>query len=54
MKKSYTKPQLVSRKVELGVFGDYGPNDRKGDGTGNHTVVPLPVRTLTNDDFRME
>jgi hypothetical protein len=54
MKKSYAKPQLVSRKIELGVFGDYGSVDRKQDGRGGHSVVPLPIRTLTNDDFRME
>ncbi len=50
-KKSYIKPQLVSRKVELGVFGDYGSVD---DGGQSHRVVPSPIRTLTADDFRME
>lgn len=51
-KKIYVKPQLVSKKVELGVFGNYG---RNGNGSGHgHDVVPLPIRTLTNDDFRME
>jgi len=52
-KKSYIKPQLVSRKVELGVFGDYGSVDDRDDGQ-SHRVVPLPIRTLTADDFRME
>ncbi|MCP4570882.1 MAG: hypothetical protein GY838_00895 [bacterium] len=51
-KKIYAKPQLVSRKVELGVFGQYGRDE--GDNGASHHVVPLPIRTLTADDFRME
>ena len=51
-KKIYAKPQLISRKVELGVFGEYS---RQGDNGGNnHRIVPLPIRTLTSRDFRME
>lgn len=52
-KKTYAKPQLVSKKVELGVFGEYGRQDSNNGGAG-HQVVPLPIRTLTGRDFRME
>ncbi len=33
-KKSYLKPELKTRKIALGVFGDYG-NDQKRAGGGN-------------------
>lgn len=35
-KKTYTKPQLKSQKIELGVYGNY-------DG-GDTTLPVLPVR----------
>ncbi len=31
-KKSYLKPELKTRKIALGVFGDYGNNPKRGGG----------------------
>jgi hypothetical protein len=38
MKKVYTKPVLVSRQINLGVFGDYGCDkpDKDHNDNGNH------------------
>ncbi len=30
IKKSYRKPEVKTRKLELGVFGDYGSNGSDG------------------------
>jgi hypothetical protein len=37
MKRSYSTPILLSRRLELGVFGDYGQD-------GGNDVVPEPDR----------
>lgn len=47
MKKNYRKPELKTRKIELGVFGDYG-NDPSG------RVDPSPVEIITDLDLHME
>ncbi len=31
-KKSYVKPELKTRKIALGVFGEYGPDAKDGGG----------------------
>lgn len=31
-KKNYLKPELKTRKIELGVFGEYGNGPGKGGG----------------------
>jgi len=46
MKKVYTKPELKTRKIELGVFGEYGDS---GD-----NVDPSPVKVITDLDLHME
>ena len=46
MKKTYRKPELKTRKVEFGVFGDYG------NGGGN--VDPSPVDRVGNLRIHME
>ncbi len=46
MKKNYKKPELKTRKIELGVFGDYGKNDGR--------VNPSPVGVIDDLNLRME
>lgn len=46
MKKTYRKPELKTRKIELGVFGEYGQTDRRVD--------PSPVDVINDLSFRME
>ena len=46
MKKTYAKPELKTRKIELGVFGEYGQNDRRVD--------PSPVEVISELDLHME
>ena len=46
MKKYYKKPLLKSRKIELGVFGDYG---RSGG-----PIDPSPLPILDHLDLHME
>ncbi len=46
MKKSYKKPELKTRKIELGVFGDYGKNEGRVD--------PSPVEVIGDLDLHME
>ena len=51
MKKStYRKPELKTRKIDLGVFGDYGDS---ANGSGSK-VVPSPVDIVRNLDLHME
>lgn len=53
-KKVYDKPTLITRRVALGVFGNYtdgGGNGGKGDG-GDFT--PEPVQIITDQKLRME
>ncbi len=55
-KKMYEKPQLVSRKVELGVFGDYGDSNirpPKGSNWGADTILP-GTDILIDEGMRME
>ncbi len=47
MKKPYRKPELKTRKIELGVFGEYG-------GNGDRRVDPSPVEVIETLDLRME
>jgi len=47
MKKNYKKPELKTRKIELGVFGDYG-NSEGG------RVDPSPVNVIDDLNLRME
>ncbi len=47
MKKTYRKPELKTRKIELGVFGDYGRNE-------GGRVNPSPVDVIADLDLRME
>ncbi len=47
IKKSYRKPELKTRRLELGVFGDYS-----GDRGGN--AVPAPVSVIRDMHLHME
>lgn len=47
MKKTYRKPELKTRKIELGVFGEYGNG-------GDRRVDPSPVEVIADLDLRME
>ena len=48
MKKNYSKPELKTRKIELGVFGDYGRNN------GGGPIDPSPVDVISDLHLRME
>ena len=50
-KKNYLKPELKTRKVALGVFGDYGDNPKRGGG-GRGGNSPTDVVERLN--LRME
>ena len=51
-KKTYSKPGLKTRKIELGVFGTYGNgNPDGGRGGGN---APLPVDVIRDLNLHME
>lgn len=45
-KKTYSKPELKTTKIELGVFGDYG--------NGGNGTDPAPIRVINDLDLRME
>jgi len=45
-KKHYRKPEVKTRKLELGVFGDYG------DGRGDNGP-PAPISVIDKLDLRM-
>ncbi len=45
MRKRYSTPVLISRRLEIGVFGDYGQG---GD------VVPTPVRVVDAFELHLE
>ncbi len=54
-KKTYNKPDLKSRKLELGVFGDYGNGAGSGHDTGNTTPTKAStVEVVENLGLRME
>ncbi len=40
-KKTYNKPELKTRKIELGVFGDYGNNNgnNKENDSGKTEII---------------
>ncbi len=46
MKKTYSKPELKTRKIELGVFGNYGLKDGRMESS--------PVRIISDLNMRME
>lgn len=52
-KKTYNKPELKTRKIELGVFGDYGDRNNGGgsDGGGGNS---RPVEVIDDLGLRME
>jgi hypothetical protein len=47
MKKRYSKPELKTRRLELGVFGDYS------NGRGSATPV-TPIAVIDNLRMHME
>ncbi|MBK8165327.1 MAG: hypothetical protein IPK64_05070 [bacterium] len=47
MKKTYCKPELKTRRLELGVFGDYS-NGRGG------STPPKPANVIEDLRLRME
>jgi len=47
MKKSYQKPELKTRTIDLGVFGNYGGDDRG-------KVDPSPVNFLSELGLKMD
>lgn len=47
IKKSYRKPELKTRRLELGVFGDYS-------GIRGDTTPPSPLGVIRLLDLRME
>lgn len=52
MKKTYSKPKLVTREVKLGVFGDYGREDDNVVRDG--VTKPGPVDEILPTTLRME
>ena len=49
-KKNYGKPELKTRKIELGVFGDYG----NADGRDEQNTTPVPIDVIRKFDLHME
>jgi hypothetical protein len=49
-KKIYAKPELKTRKIELGVFGDYGNDVPRR----NIRTRPSPVDVIGKLDLHME
>lgn len=47
MKKTYCKPELKTRRLELGVFGDYS------NGRGS-TTPPSPTKVIEDLRLHME
>jgi hypothetical protein len=47
-KKTYGKPELKTRKIELGVFGDYG------NGPDDRNIKPVPIDVIRDFDLHME
>lgn len=47
MKKTYRKPELKTRRLELGVFGDYSSG-------GRDNSQPTPVSIIENLKLHME
>ena len=53
-KKVYDKPTLITRRVALGVFGDYTDGGGNGGKGGGGDFIPEPVRIITDQKLRME
>ena len=49
-KKTYRKPELKTRKIELGVFGDYG----NAKGRDEQNTTPIPVDVIRDLNLHME
>ena len=49
-KKKYSRPELKTRTIELGVFGEYGGS---GGGSGRG-VDPHPIKIVNPYDFMIE
>jgi hypothetical protein len=49
-KKTYGKPELKTRKIELGVFGTYG----NGGGPDDRNTGPVPIDRVRDLDLHME
>ena len=47
MKKTYRKPELKTRRLELGVFGDYSTG-------GRDNTQPAPISVIESLRLRME
>lgn len=47
VKKNYRKPELKTRRLELGVFGDYSTG-------GRDNTQPAPISVIENLRLRME
>ena len=47
MKKSYSTPTLSTRRMQLGVFGDYGQD-------GGSDVIPVPIKVIDRPEIRLE
>jgi hypothetical protein len=47
VKKAYSKPELVTRSIQLGVFGEYGGISDGGD-------EPHPIKVIIPFDFTIE
>ncbi len=49
-KKMYSKPELKTRRIELGVFGDY--SGRGNDSRDN--ITPVPIEVIRDLNLHME
>lgn len=47
IKKSYRKPELKTRRLELGVFGDYS-------GDRGNNVLPAPISVIRDLNLHMD
>jgi hypothetical protein len=52
-KRRYRKPVLDSRRLELGVFGEYG-DDGGGGGGGDDPPIPGPIKIIRHAKLHME
>lgn len=47
MKKNYSAPSLSTRRLQLGVFGDYGQDGGSG-------IDPVPVKVIEHYEIHLE
>lgn len=47
MKKRYHTPALSTRRLQLGVFGDYGQD-------GGSDIIPVPIKVIERPEIRLE